>query len=168
MRWYWCWALFCFLLSGRNNLYLNFNPVPLTRQQIENIIDSLEEGTPADKAKFGIYYGGGPEEGFIRANREGLLKFSAQLLSAANNADQDSDDNKSSFYRTDFEEKWVDEGSQILVQFVEVLQSKEQPLATIPKETFAEKLVPIGCFAVIAILLVATIVGLWTLGKWIF
>ena len=55
----------------------------MTDRKIENIVSELDKNNEKDEAFFGFYqYGGDKDESCIRANKQGLELFSAELLKA--------------------------------------------------------------------------------------
>lgn len=56
----------------------------MEKDELQQIIDRLEATHSKDDAYFGIFeYGGDPDESFIKANKQGLGLFAAELLKAA-------------------------------------------------------------------------------------
>ena len=56
----------------------------MTNEKLQNIIAQFDEKELKEKALFGILqYGGGPDESFIKANKEGLELFALELLKSA-------------------------------------------------------------------------------------
>jgi hypothetical protein len=61
----------------------------LNKDELKAIIDQLETANSKDEAYFGIFqYGGGPDESFIKANKQGLELFAAAILRASRDADE--------------------------------------------------------------------------------
>ena len=55
----------------------------MTNSEIQEFISSIHQRNSIDQAYIGFFqYGGGPDESFIKANRQGLELYAAQLLSA--------------------------------------------------------------------------------------
>ena len=55
-----------------------------TKEDLQNIIDQFDEEELKRQGIFGIsQYGGGSDESFIRANKEGLELFALELLKSA-------------------------------------------------------------------------------------
>lgn len=142
----------------------------MTQNELENIIKELETKVSKDSATFGIFqYGGGSDESFIKADKAGLILFSLELLKAAQKSIETLSDNEKNIIPIEFEEDWISEQSDSVIQYVETVKERQpgRPHAT-HKDTIADKLLPIGCIAVLALLIFALLVGLWTLAKWTF
>jgi len=56
----------------------------MTDEDIKKLIDDLRSQKNYDEAYIGFFqYGGGPDESYIKANRQGLELHAAELLEAA-------------------------------------------------------------------------------------
>lgn len=142
----------------------------MTQEELENIIKGLETSVSKETSTFGIFqYGGGADESFIKADKAGLILFSIELLKAAQKSNEPLSDIDKSIIPIEFEEEWINEKSDTVIQYIEPVKERQSrtPQAT-HKDTIADKLLPIGCIAVLALLIFALFVGLWTLAKWIF
>ena len=142
----------------------------MTQDELQKIIDQLEEQTSKDKATFGIFqYGGGSDESFIQADKEGLKLFALGLLKAASKTNEIIADKEKNIIPIPFEESWINEQSDTAIQYIEPvdkrLDSKEVKKY---KETIAAKLLPYGCIVGLLIIVIAFIVGLVTLIRWVF
>jgi hypothetical protein len=137
---------------------------------IENIIDLLDEPTLKQDAIFGLFqYGGGVDESFIRANKEGLALFAVQLLKAINEKEKPFADGLSNIRTLDHDEDWVDHEIDIFLQYIELVSYKQQAKADRTlKNTLVNKIVPYSCALIAIILIIATIIGLITMFKSIF
>ena len=141
----------------------------MTKEELLNIIKTLEEKTSKENATFGIFHGHESVESLIRANKDGLQLFAIELLRAANETDDILKDPEKNIIPISSEADWINDESQTIIQYVHPIENI--PLAKedyIRKEGFFEKFIPLGCLAVLIIIVVALIVGLWTLIKWIF
>ena len=142
----------------------------LTKEELQKIIDQFDEEELKRQGIFGIsQYGGGSDESFIRANKEGLELFALELLKSARDTEAILSDTEKNIIPFDYDENWVDENSDTVIQYVQPIADKQK---LEPKKdhrtTFADKLIPYGCGLVAIILVVAVIVGLVTLFKWLF
>ena len=142
----------------------------MTHNEFQAFLAKLEAEVSKDNASFGIYqYGGGADESYIRANKDGLKLFALELLKGAAQADDTIPTEEKNIIPLPYDDKWVDEQSDIFIQYVKPInEGLEEINKTNYKEGFVEKLVPVGCFIALAIILLAIIVGLWTLLKWAF
>ncbi len=142
----------------------------MTQEELHTIIEQLEANVLKGHATFGIQqYGGGADESFIQADKEGLKLFALELLKAAHKADDTLDHNDKNIIPIECEEEWINDQSDTIIQYIEpVAQRKPKPVQDNYQSTLADKLVPAGCYAIFIILIVSIIVGLWTLAKWVF
>ncbi|NTS44037.1 hypothetical protein HRG84_24370 [Flavisolibacter sp. BT320] len=142
----------------------------MIQDELQNIIEELEAKVSKDKATFGIFqYGGGADESFIKADKEGLKLFALALLHAAQKSADTINNKEKNVITLEFEENWISEQSDTVIHYVEpVAQTQPSEEREKHKDTFIDKLLPVGCYTVLIILLGALLVGLWTLAKWIF
>lgn len=139
----------------------------LTKEELQKIIDLFDEEELKRQGIFGIsQYGGGSDESFIRANKEGLELFALELLKAARDTEATLADSEKKIIPFDYDENWIDENSDTFIQYVEPIADKQKIK---PKDehktTIADKLMPYGCGLVAIVLFVSIIVGLITLFK---
>ncbi len=142
----------------------------LTKEELQKIIDQFDEDELKQQGIFGIsQYGGGSDESFVRANKEGLELFALQLLKSARDSEAILSDTEKNIIPFDYDENWVDENSDTFVQYIEPIADKQKlkPKSEY-KSTFADKLIPYGCGLLLFILAIAVIVGLITLYNWLF
>ncbi|MEQ8477835.1 hypothetical protein [Fulvivirga sp.] len=142
----------------------------MTKEQLQKIINQFDEDDLKRQGIFGIsQYGGGSDESFIRANKEGLELFAVELLKSAKETDNVLSDPEKNVIAFNYDEDWVDENSDTFIQYVEPIADKQKlkPKSEY-KSTFVDKLVPIGCGLIAIILVISAVVGLVTLFKWLF
>ena len=142
----------------------------LTKEELQKIIDQFDEDELKQQGIFGIsQYGGGSDESFVRANKEGLELFALQLLKSAIETEDILSDKEKNIIPLDYDEDWVDENSDTYLQYVEPIADKQKlnPKSEY-KSTFSDKLMPYGCGLVLLILLVSVIIGFSTLLNWLF
>jgi hypothetical protein len=142
----------------------------LTKEELQKIIDQFNEEELKRQGIFGIsQYGSGSDESFIRANKEGLELFALELLKSARDTEAILSDTEKNIIPFDYDENWVDENSDTFIQYVQPIADKQKiKPKTDHKTTFTERLMPYGCGLVAIILVIAVIVGLVTLFKWLF
>ncbi|UYW01804.1 hypothetical protein K5I29_02445 [Flavobacterium agricola] len=142
----------------------------LTKEELQNIIDQFDEEKLKKLGIFGIsQYGGGSDESFLRANKEGLELFAIQLLKSARDTEDILSDKEKNIIPLDYNEDWIDENSDTFIQYIEPITDKQKLKDKNDyKTTFADKLIPYGCGLILIILAIATIVGLVTICNWIF
>ena len=142
----------------------------LTKEELQKIIDQFDEDELKQQAIFGIYQcGGGSDESFVRANKEGLELFALQLLKSAKDTEAILLDKEKSIITFNYDEDWVDENSDTFIQYVEPIADKQQLKSMSEyKSTFADKLIPYGCGLVLIILVLSVVVGFVTILDWLF
>ncbi|MDI9868950.1 hypothetical protein [Flectobacillus roseus] len=142
----------------------------LTKEKLQKIIDQFDEVELKQQGIFGIsQYGGGSDESFVRANKEGLELFALELLKSAQEIESVLSDPEKNIIPFEYEEDWVDENSDIFIQYIEPIADKQKlkPKSEY-KSTFLDKLMPFGCGLIAIILLISVVVGLVTIINWIF
>jgi hypothetical protein len=142
----------------------------LTKEELQRIIDQFQEEDLRQQGVFGIFqYGGGSDESFIRANKEGLELFALELLKSARDSEAIITDTQKKSIALDYDDNWIDENSDTFIQYVEPIAEKQQlELKTESISKIKHKLISYGCGIVAIILLVSVVVGLVTLFKWLF
>ena len=136
----------------------------MTDDEIRKFINDLRDKQKFDEAYIGFFqFGGGSEESFIKANRQGLEMHAAELLEAAVTKYND----KSKSYGLD--EGIQDIEGDFSFQYVDLKEGKRGEIKPSPdyKETWTDKVFLIGCIAVILIFLSIGVIVLITIAKWI-
>jgi hypothetical protein len=142
----------------------------LTKEELQKIIDQFDENELKRQGIFGIsQYGGGSDESYLRANKEGLELFALKLLKSAKEIESVLSDPEKNIIHFDYYEDWVDENSDTFIQYIEPIAYKQKlkPKSEY-KLTFVDKLMPFGCGLIAIILLISVLVGLVTVFNWIF
>jgi len=142
----------------------------LTKEELQKIIDQFDEEELKRQGIFGItQYGGGSDESFIRANKEGLELFAIQLLKSARDVEKVLSDPGENIIPFEYDENWVDENCDTFIHYIEPIAEKQKlkPKSEY-RPTLADKLVPFGCGFILIILVISIFVGLVTLYNWIF
>lgn len=141
----------------------------MKKEELNKIIESLESSCSMDDAYIAMYqYGGGPDESFAKANKEGLELLAVQFLKASRDFDEIVNDDEKNVIPLDYEEDWID--GDIFIQYVEpVDKTGKQIKEEKPQdETFFDRLVPFGCIGGIILIVISAIIGLISIVKWIF
>ncbi len=142
----------------------------LTKEELQKIIAQFDEDELKRQGIFGIsQYGGGSDESFVRANKEGLELFALELLKSAREIESVLSDPEKNIIPFDYDEDWVDENSDTFIQYIEPIADKQKlkPKSEY-KSTFVDKLMPFGCGLIAIILVISVVVGLVTVFNWIF
>ncbi len=141
----------------------------MTNEELNKLIEQFDENALKQKGIFGILqFGGGGDESFIRANKEGLELFALQLLKSAKETETTLNHPEKTIITIDINEDWIDEKGDIFIHYIEPIADKQKAK---PKEdykgTVADKLVVLGCGLVVITLIVSVLVGLVTIFKWL-
>lgn len=140
----------------------------MTKEELIDLISKLEPGVSKDTALFEIYqYGGGPDESFVKANQEGLQLFAIELLKASLKVEQTVSDPSKTSIQIEHEE--ILENGDIGIHYIEPTLEKRQPSPKRPPENnWKDTLIKGGCISIAVIIIVATIIGLISIFKWLF
>lgn len=138
--------------------------------ELEAIIAALEKQLLPGSARFSIrQYGGGPDESFIYADREGLKRFALELLKAAKSQSQPTSTQPGKLFSLDIEEEWLQQDGDTCVHYIEPAVKEEGQLVPVKKRfDFAGWFFPTGCLGLFIILVIATIIGIRQLVLWLF
>ncbi|TAJ12589.1 hypothetical protein DMA11_12325 [Marinilabiliaceae bacterium JC017] len=141
----------------------------MEKEELQNIINLLETGNSKDDAYFGIFeYGGGSDESYIKANKQGLELFAADLLKASRDSEEIVLDNERDIYSLDYGEEWIDDESGTFIQYVELIIEKRKKEKKKPyKETWKDDAAKIGCIGGVLIIAISIVVGLITMISWL-
>jgi hypothetical protein len=139
------------------------------QEDLQYIIEKLEADIIKEKATFGIFqYGGGPDESFIKADKEGLKLFALELLKAVKEFDDPENNQEGNLTFGSFDGDWINEGSDTRIDYIEPLAGREASKKQEYKETIGDKLIPYGCGIVALLVIVCFLMGLEELIRWIF
>ena len=137
---------------------------------METIIEQLESSNSKDDAYFGLFDDGTESGvGFIKANIEGLSLFAAVLLKATLVVSDNKEVEEKTIYSITSEKEWIDENSLILISYIKPSnepreKAEFQPYIQSPKDKALQTI-----FGLIVILLIiAMIIGIITIAKWLF
>lgn len=123
--------------------------------ETKGIIDSINAMTSEDDAFFSVIeHGGGLDESFIKANKDGLRLFAIELLKATLEQKTIIDRNNA---------KWIDENG-VSPEYIEVINLPKKDIPATEKSTRRESKLTgfsIGLFFII--LLISSVVGLITI-----
>mgnify|MGYP000855186621 CR=1 FL=1 len=142
----------------------------MNKDDLLKIIEEIESKSSAEKATFGIYvYGGGEDESYIKANRQGLELYAANLLKAAREIDDNSGLNVNEKISLDYGADWIDKESSIFLQYIEVSEKRpEYVKKENDKDEWKEKALRFGCLAGLFILISIFILGMISFFKLLF
>lgn len=134
--------------------------------ELENIIEKLEQNVSEKNGTFGLYYLDGEDECYIKANKDGFELFAIELLKASKNAEAIIENKEKDYIPLGFNQKWL-EGEVMIAYIKPILEKREEIIADkthIP--TIKEDLLKFGCFAILGILALSLIIGIYTIITW--
>lgn len=140
----------------------------MEESELDKIIESLESSNSKKEAYMSLsQYGGGMDECFAKANKQGLELFASQLLKASKDFKHVVEDPEKRVIPMNYEEEWL-ENSDVFIQYIEPVNR----LGAVPendtyKESLIDKIIPIGCLTLFILLVISSIIGLITIGSWI-
>jgi len=142
----------------------------VTKEDLQKIIEQFNQEDLERQGVFGVFqYGGGSDESFIRANKEGLELFALELLKSARDADEIIESNEKSVIPFDYEEEWIDENSDTFIQYVQPISDRQMAKQVSEHHpTIVDKLMPYGCGLLLLILVILICIGLGSIYHWFF
>lgn len=142
----------------------------MTDNKNENIVSELEKRNEKDEAFFGFYqYGGDKDESCIRANKQGLELFSAELLKAALEIEQwDFENGEIEPFEIDI--SWTDSNAYFYFDSLELTKKLRTEKESFPEyeESWKDKIYGYLIFGIIVILVIMLIIVIITTLSWIF
>ena len=140
----------------------------MEKGDLQTIIDQLASGNSKDEAYFAIFqYGGGPDESFVKANKQGLTLFAASILKASRDFDEVVVEGEKANIPLDYKEAWVD-GDTFLYYVEPAPEKRENVTHEFHTETWKDQVMKVGCVAGLILAAIALVVGLITMVKWFF
>ncbi len=142
----------------------------MNKDDLLKIIEEIESKSSAEKATFGIFvYGGGEDESYIKANKQGLELYAANLLKAAREIDENSSLSENQKIPLNYEADWIDKESSIYLQYIELSEKKpEYVKKENDNDEWKEKALRFGCLAGLFILISIFILGMISFYKLLF
>ena len=140
----------------------------MTDLEIRKLIEELRNRNNSDDAYIGFYqYGGGPDESYIKANRQGLEIHAAELLEAALETRAEFEKGKEKTFGLD--NKLYDNESDYGFDYVELKKEKRNEIKPYSeyKETWKDKIFKVGCIGIGILLIAFIIIGFITVITWI-
>ncbi|WP_223577878.1 hypothetical protein [Sphingobacterium sp. GVS05A] len=135
----------------------------MKNELLESLKSDLHLEGSITKGQFGIYsdYRERDDVYFIKANKEGLKLFAYQLLCAAK--DLEDQEQKEVFQKIILDETpWVLKDSEIVLKHIEDPSMINVSETEIAQSSWKDRSVTIGCFIVLAFLLISLVVGVYT------
>lgn len=138
-------------------------------KEIGKLIEELRSQAKYDEAYIGYFqYGDGFDESFIRANRQGLELYAAEILQAVLETEKEFD-KETKFKIFGLNPKILDEESDFFFDYIELVKEKrnEIKLNYQYKETWKDKMAKYASFGILIGLGLLVIIGLVTVVSWI-
>ena len=132
----------------------------MTDEQIGVLINELRSKKNYNEAYIGYFqYGGGPDESYIKANRQGLELHAAELLAAALETETEFEIGKQKTFGLD--EGISDEESDFGFNYIELKKEKRNDIKAYSeyKETWKDNAFKVGCIGIGILLVVLVIIG---------
>lgn len=138
----------------------------MNKEEIQVIVDQLDKFDVTD-GRFGIYqYGGGPDESYVKANKEGLIIFAKGMLLAALQEEKEQHDQKIYYQLLDHEnDAWVDDNGTVLLNYVEVTETTDSSPSEERPKNF--RFIATGCLLIALLAIVMFFVGIVTTIGWL-
>lgn len=139
----------------------------LDEERIKKLIDELDGSVSKDGAavQFNMY-GGGHDESFIQANKQGYLRLGIEFLKAAYSSKVKAKEKENqNIIETDINYLTTND-SEIRFDWLEL---KEDLLPSVPPTElvgFKRTVVMIGCLSVLLICIAVFIIGIQTISHW--
>ena len=139
-------------------------------QELTNIVHRLKSSTINDDAYFGFFeYGDGPDESFIKANKDGLIRFATELLEAnlAASTEEYVSEEKEFF---SLENDWFSENSEFHFSYIELMQKSNAEIepSIEYQETWKDQLIKFFLIGIFIFILISILVGAFTILSWMF
>lgn len=137
-------------------------------EENDKLIEQLRSTINTDEASFGIFqYGGGTDECYIKANKDGLQLYALELLMAAQKMEEGFGDPERKIIPISYQDNWIDEESDVLLQYIDPVQKRAGTAVAEKKSTLNDKLVSGGCFLLFIFIVMSVLVGAVNIIKWI-
>ncbi|MES2863828.1 MAG: hypothetical protein V4666_06900 [Bacteroidota bacterium] len=139
----------------------------MKKEELNKLIDKIESENPSKKAFFGLHSSDYGESSYIKANKYGLELFARELLIASSKSEEVLNESKNNIIEFSLNEKWLT--SDIWINHIELKkEDRIDPIINeeIPKITWKDRFILVGCFFTIAILIIIFIVGLFSVFNW--
>lgn len=134
--------------------------------ELENIIEQLEQNVSEKNGTFGLYYREGEDECHIKANKDGFELFAIELLKASKNAEEIIENKEKDYIPLGFNQKWL-QGEVMIAYIKPILEKREEIIADKTHiSTIKEDLLKFGCFAILGVLALSLIIGIYTIITW--
>lgn len=134
--------------------------------ELETIIEKLEQNVSKENGTIGLYYRDGEDECHLKANKDGFKLFAIELLKASINTETIIENKEKDFIPFGFNQKWF-EGEVMIAYIKPILEKRGEIIAEkayIP--SIKDDLLKFGCFAIIGILALSLIIGIYTVITW--
>lgn len=140
----------------------------MTREEIEVFIRKLRENITEDGALFEIRKEGpAPDDGFVRANKDGVIKVAVDLLEASLGFEQEINSGDKIL---SFNTKELQTNGELVIGYIEATHAKrnEQTIVQHAKESWQDIATKVGCLLAFVLVIVSVVIGFITIIKWAF
>lgn len=142
----------------------------MTNEDIQKCINKIDDQDLKKLATFGIFaIEDNWDEIAIKANKEGLQLFAMELLKASQQTKEVILDKENYTIPLNSTAEWINPKSDIKIFYVEqVDQIHEAEKIESDAENIKERFYKYSFFAILIFLGITILVGIWTIGKWLF
>jgi len=132
----------------------------LKKEELKNIIEKLKYKKSAKESRFGFYQDPENITGYIKANKQGLELYAAQLLEAAI-----TDDNHLAINTN-----LTDKSSEFFFDSVDIIKKSklENEYYENQKRPLTDHLLGIGIIIALTLLIICSLIGIITVITWLF
>ncbi len=135
---------------------------------LQQIIQTLEANHSRQDAYFAIFNIEEEEyESYIEATPDGLKLMALEMLKASQNGPA-LQDKQTTAQVVNLDTQYIDTEGDVFLEHIRLVLKKPDPAEeTFVHESWYDKLIPVGCLAVLLFLLIATLVGIGTIFNWL-
>ncbi|ARN78580.1 hypothetical protein BST97_11610 [Nonlabens spongiae] len=128
----------------------------LEEKDLTQVTRILRKNTEDKEAFFAFHqYGGDPSESDIHANKEGLIRYAADLLEASISVTPDN-------RMLELSQEWLYDNGHFYFNNIRLIDKSQYESEQVEyKITWKDKASEYGCFAMILFLILCTIIGLY-------
>lgn len=135
----------------------------VSQAEIDSFIDKIKSNVSKEDAHFGIY---ADNNSYISSNREGLLLFASEILTAS--VCEKKDENNDVIFDLDNESGWKSDDSDIRIDYINVSEKDDdETVAESRADKIKSQLFKTGCLTLMVIGLISLVVGVVTVFSWL-
>ena len=142
----------------------------MEKEELDKIITQLESSNSVKDAYFSIeQYGGGPDECFIKSNKEGLELIASELLKSSRDSDKITDKKDGNYLSLEESTEYFWTDGDVFIDHIElVTKIDDEIIESNTKQNLRDKVTGVLLFIVLIIIVLSIFVGLGTMISWLF